>query len=596
MIPVSQSNDPPNNGCEFCNEPYYGSLCAYQAIFECTYWSTLGEKIAEKCITLRKDCPVGCTYSSKWAYQDSDPLTGSALPSPKDYPVLQPGECRVFNTGDPRAICDFCMEVECFDLTINSWNLPDGPSTLPSNNPVQLVFDPSKGECAYVGYAYQETDGDNSFGITRLFQAYIKLLITDGVGTLTFTYYFGGFDNPSGIIQKNFVADIGTFYCDSTSFSYSSQDGLYFVNGSIAPSASPCAAQTVGNITGWLGGCTWMSQRCEDDYGYGCVTKWVLRITSATTAILTLTTRSGHTAVYSTDAFHCYSRSTFLMEYQDFETTGLPRCLCVAPVATPIFQADCSGSCCDDGAAARDFTFAVDVMACGDVAIPTGSYSFGRGVDLPVGVTNPYDRCSYFWREFSYTPSVACDKWPGQVGVLVTCGGVVGELPEGIDPEANIVYVCEIYCYDGELDTWVSQGFLEIYQQCCQAGGVIDVPDVECCCEEIVVCCCENPLDASYSLEVRDPSNNVVATVSVAYNVLNGHWESGAFSLGGGCDIDMMWFQCVDGFCMWEAYVVFTGSAINNALQQTSVVCDPFTGIWVMNSLNCANGFQFIVT
>ena len=75
-------------GSDHCQDEYFGTLCGYKAIFECDYWSTLHEKIAEACLVLRKDCPEGCTYTSRWAETDYDNIRGIEIDAREDRPRL----------------------------------------------------------------------------------------------------------------------------------------------------------------------------------------------------------------------------------------------------------------------------------------------------------------------------------------------------------------------------------------------------------------------------------------------------------------------------------------------------------------------------
>ena len=122
--------------------------------------------------------------------------------------------------------------------------------------------------------------------------------------------------------------------------------------------------------------------------------------------------------------------------------------------------------------------------------------------------------------------------------------------------------------------------------------------EIHCCCPAGVdVCCCEGfPVPLSLTMEVRNASNDVLATVSVTYNETTERWESAAFNISG-CEVDRLWFSCSgEPFCMWSGFVNFAGSGTNNALVLQAASCDPFYMQFFMDSLNCLNGLYFYIT
>jgi hypothetical protein len=409
-------------GCTHCADPEYGSLCAYKILFGCTFWTTYGEVMAVPCVLVRRDCPDGCTYSSRWSETDGI-----------DSPVIGLSGCTIDRTPIP-------------------------------------------------------------------------------------TY-------------------------------------------------------TEEAIGGWLGGCTWIShgttlgpKGCTDPEE--CFRKWVLEITTPTTAILTGTTRQGQVIIYETDEWQCYERSNFVMTQTSSVTSGIPRHLCVAPINAA--YSSCDEACCDSGLASEEFDIEADVMSCDDVAIPAGTYSFARGGTMPAGVPQPSNECGYFWKEFSYTPSVACEQWPGLVGILIQCTSVSGTRAR----------VCTIFCYDAIAEEWVDQGSMTITYSCCAPDNAIDVPNVTCCCEEEPPPCC----DCTYTIELTWEIESTCPEIDGQTGTLNyGRFVSPVtgnagcradLSGGTGCSATNITLTCDNGDGLMFAAVFVSGGLFEGDVTITS--CDPF--------------------
>lgn len=467
-----------DNGCEFCNDSGYGSPCAYVALFGCEYYTnevpmSSRERYAMPCLVLRKDCPSGCTYSSRWR--------GEGL---CDAPVLTWGGCISRSTS-----CTECRLVECFDLDITDFQLittdPFSGGTLtlsgiPTNNPVVLSRGIG-GDCTYRGVAEisctvtigSEVITSCPVTIALAFQDDGQALMSLSYGgSLAAQFYLDGITCSGGTVQ-------GGNKITSPSSSY--------IYGTLTPHDGNCPRPPV-EIDGWQGGCTWISQDCDD-----CFTKWSLSITSATEATLTVVTRNGYTATYATSAFQCYARSTFVLSYSDPKLYGLPHCICIAPLNVAINDPNCSQSFCDDGALTRSWTHN-DGYVCDVLAIPAGDYVYPRGPDLPpeVGDGDSLGRCNYFWRTFDYTSDVDCTQWSpgfsGLVGVLILAGdadkvGCTASPSDPNTPDRSVEY--QFWCYDFDLELWVYQGSQCGLYYCCDPSISPIEFTADCCCEPI---------------------------------------------------------------------------------------------------------------
>lgn len=235
----------------------------------------------------------------------------------------------------------------------------------------------------------------------------------------------------------------------------------------------------------WRGGCAWNTDvRAVETF----FRKWQLTITSPTTATIVGTARDGATATYVTDEWQCEGRVNFRRTAMQ-GVAGLPEHLCVAPFNNAFVNPndeDCTDAClgpCYDGdpAGSEVFTITNTVTGCGDTIITPGEYTFDRGGTLPCGVSGGPQGCLYFWKTFSYTPSITCDQWPGQVGVLITCSRLTQDcrVADTHDAQWNVTS----YCYDADLECWVLQGTQCNSYEYINPSFVITVPDVDCCCE-----------------------------------------------------------------------------------------------------------------
>lgn len=196
--------------------------------------------------------------------------------------------------------------------------------------------------------------------------------------------------------------------------------------------------------------------------------------------------------------------------------------------------------------------------------------------------------CGVWWAELgSISACESSTQYSGDIAVMLYCDG------DG--------YTSEWFCWRKDLECWESQGTAALTpeEDCEIRTFAVTAPAMACCCPEGVdVCCCDGiPVPTSATLEVRDASDNVLATgINVTYDPISGRWESAAFSISG-CEVDRLWFSCSgEPFCMWSGFVNFAGSGTNNALVLQTATCDPFFMRFFMDSLNCLNGLYFYIT
>lgn len=107
LEPVDQG---PYTCCQDCPD----APCLYSIIYPCRIVDpATGEPLLEKCTLLRKDCIVGCGWSSRWRMEDPESVT-------TDVPVLNALECmlRACRDEDPPN-CGDCDDLpDCIDLEL----------------------------------------------------------------------------------------------------------------------------------------------------------------------------------------------------------------------------------------------------------------------------------------------------------------------------------------------------------------------------------------------------------------------------------------------------------------------------------------------
>lgn len=527
----------PELGCSYCAEPYRRTPCAYKALFECNYWTTLGEKIAEPCIVLRKDCPSGCSYTSRW---DEFGVEG-------DLPVIRASSCTVPPDFADTGFCSICPAVQSWTASFSGVGssycdgpygiiLPGkavAPGLLTFIDNICLEYDLKRsldlGVCVYSAGNSLESVIDSPNSVNQeewvRFEFRVSYNGSSYVGEFYVIYICWSYTDRVRLCEISVSTETDAVVISPSSPFDCTKDVIFckgdytpvaptatgYIHGAFAPNNSSCYTQFIPTelIEGWQKGCTWISQTFgEGAYDYTRKIKWTLVVTSATTATLVLTTRSGHSAHYECSNFRCYGRSTFQMTSQDPETIGIPKCLCIAALNPPVEPGECSASFCDDGQPTRSWVHN-DGYVCSVLAIPAGDYVYPRGPDLPaeVGDGDSLGRCNYFWRTFSYTSDVDCTQWSpgfsGLVGVLILAGdgdkvGCTGVPSDPNTPDRSVEY--QFWCYDFDLDLWVFQGSQCGLYYCCDPSISPIEFSASCCCPAPVTTCGDcNPPETLYA-------------------------------------------------------------------------------------------------
>ncbi len=134
----------PYTCCPACGD----APCFYSIISPCPIYID-DEKILDKCTLMRKDCVQGCTWSSRWNFQDS--LTGTGQ---VELPLISPGSCEISRCPEgvvPPTGC-FC-EARCFDLEFTRFR-GDFPNVFPCYSGCmdgdEPIIDGCYGPCADV--------------------------------------------------------------------------------------------------------------------------------------------------------------------------------------------------------------------------------------------------------------------------------------------------------------------------------------------------------------------------------------------------------------------------------------------------------------
>lgn len=219
-------------------------------------------------------------------------------------------------------------------------------------------------------------------------------------------------------------------------------------------------------------------------------------------------------------------------EYQS--TTDAERtpngCVLMIDIPQPALPCcvDCSELLCDDGEQFVDFNMSETTNLCGDVIAAAGNYTFERGAAMPAEVhAMGFVRgsCSYFWREFTYTPANPCDDYDAKIGVLVAyyrreditaeCAEEVTE-PDGTtvecDPPADDDWdragVTRVFCFsDGVAN--LSYTSCCSYFECGDAYAGTALPPVGCCCQGVAVSCCEELIPTTLTLSSGATSGTI---------------------------------------------------------------------------------------
>lgn len=561
-----------SGSCTQCDDQYLNGLCAYVAHFECNYYTqnATREKVAEPCLVLRKDCILGCTYSSRWACTSNNPTN--------DAPVLRWDNCDALGALAQR--CAGCERIGCITGTISTVTADTicaneagaGPFTFTNLDfvlsytggqvPTECQLNNTCGpgddlvyadSCVWSGYAV-DADGNTQYQFP-IFMDYFE-----GGWRMRFYYRVGvvvGFELclppvDDLDLRTNFQRvniDLPYFTCDPSTWTAVSHDDDSYFNLEIASWSVTSGCPTPAVID--MSDCTWAQAGCEGadtcdqseeptgstDEFYDsidqCYTKWRMTITSPTTATLELTTREGFFAIYTCENFNCYARSTFKMAagaYDEYtnptgvyspEVIGLPLCLCVSPLSYAAGGCVNSGleACCDSGGPSLPVHLTIN--NCDDVQVIDDWVPFYRGIALPCGVTDQTgDECLYFGAYVNV--DAGCADWGGDLFIYMACGSFIG----GSDQQYNYV----VYCLNNDTLCWEEMAaYTQDYE--CQCNGpnpaslTITKP---CCCPTITCGTCEIP-------------TTITVTLSTTY-----------CSYVDGVSIDLVW----DGSTYWIGEIV----------------------------------------
>lgn len=466
-----------NCGCQWCNDGCegtgsgtgpdsgFGSLCAYKILVECNRHTTLREKYAVPCTVLRKDCPEGCTYSSRWRITNGvdDPIDNidcqGREPRPEPCDCLRDVRAQCYRltvtnteTGQsaewlmnrrytlrdasfedymwylyaflcpPNFQFNACPTVAACDLT---------PRPMTINAAEVYLREPLMAfNCSEYDVPSSPVDQPGGFAKVAIpVYAYVTNCGNGAIPTLSpVTCDFVDEGTCTDLADGDqFGAHITftiPFPCEGQTSATSTICTLGTGSGSGSTNLAAEFTATLEILPGvqcrnincleGLTGCTWNSTECASLPEEDCFKKWILDITGPTTATLTAHTRSGHQGVWTTNEWHCYDRSTFHLVSHDRELMGIQACLCVAPVQMQGLSAYCEESFCDAGEQTREFPLGDIIATCGANNLyfhgPVGEtgfalVEFNRGPDLPVEVEpeqgDGFGRCNYFWKTFS---------------------------------------------------------------------------------------------------------------------------------------------------------------------------------------------------
>lgn len=624
---------PDVSGCEHCYSEEYGSLCAYKVLFGCDYWTTAGEHLTTPCVLVRRDCPEGCTYTSRWM------LDGDGY----DEPVIALRNCGistpVFNS------CRLCDTIPFIRMSVRYLafrsdyvvSYREGSDCIRTEGDVDFRWkscsdsvgvnvdltynaaqSQAKGGCVFTSCIYRA--GSVGTGIATELESpfflefWIKEPTSPGAtlfdAEVSLNYVDFSAEGPYECVAAgNWTAQTiaTTFECDAGWSEEVDNYGPCATVGADGPGfkgvltigtgspSSPCNVAAREVVEGWAGGCTWQSSGCGSD-ATPCFVKWTLTVTSPTTAELDGISRAGQTCHYECDTWNCFDRSSFVMITTNSTFAGLPLCLCVAPadIELPI-SLDCAPSFCDDGNAFRYFGVEEDVLCTtsGIVVIPRNvspGYLFQRspwkdcpscpGDPAPCGVSNPFNPCSYFWREFSFTDENGpCTPSYTKVGVLIQVSG------DGPADSTRTLSVTT-YCWNDDDDCW-EEGATESGAYACCGGGpaTVNPPDVGCCCEAgVTTCCCpDDPIPTVLKATLTNVSGCSCLNGQVVTLTWDGidSWD-GSFTACG--QTVLLAFTCADmgGICELIGRLQVQGDATADVLASFggSCVTQSWTGLF----------------
>lgn len=561
----SVSDSIQSGSCEHCNGGYRDSVCAYVAHFECNYYSqnATRERIAEPCVVLRKDCILGCTYSSRWACPSSNPI--------QDTQVLQWDGCTLLGNPAAALSCAGCEQLTgCITGVITALTLPtDANNTCPVLNgaedpPIDIalryygnqVVTESTGvpplnepvypnSCMWSGTAIVRNTGMEMYRMPLFLDRF-----EDGSWRMRIyirVNFSGGFETacsgPENLedLRLNFARydiDLPYLDCDLSTFTdIDHTDGEFHVTITDWAVQNPCP---VFPQIALPGGCTWGQATCAgddtcdqsqeaqvpyDDYADAvdsCYTKWRMTITSETTAELDLLTREGYFAHYVCNDFQCRARSTFKRHGTAYdaatnpdgnyspETIGLPPCVCVSPLS--FIDSICNESgfdtCCDSGGTTLPVHInSVRVCPDGDPILEDEWVDFIRGIDLPCGVPNPtpYNPCLYFGTYI--TSDQDCAEWGPSLFVLMMCGRYAEEYgfssPPGtcatVDGQEQY-YAFKVYCLNADTGCYEEAAAYDVCYVCqCQGPDPADLTIEVDCCCPVTCGCDPTPPTTLYA-------------------------------------------------------------------------------------------------
>lgn len=528
LEPVDQG---PYTCCEDCPD----APCLYSIIFPCRIVDpATGEPLLEKCTLLRKDCIVGCGWSSRWKMATADDVT-------TDFPLLSPTDCRLAWCGEGVAGCDGCDDLpDCIDMEVTSLTGgfvnpdlcydcigEDEPLECDSGDRTDFVDRlPRKvrlrrigSSCSYDGqlFCWSLIAGDRLDWESSVID--FRLTITPTGSQIQAVQWFGNaatlwFDNPLGAASDNLTlaCTVGgnpvgsglTSTIDGFAFSVSGWNlgtspypgvptsgfaaTLHEVPdcGISDDGSSDVSSIDTGKVKISVGSipCHWPDPIPELSEGEVVPAdddpdqfkKWTLSH-DETVSTLTLTTRDDRTAVYTADrsaiVADCRDPITYHQQSADSGLEKLPLALCVVPIESrPKIVCETAEDQCGCCEKGDDLPYRVYLVGCENI-VSTASGIATRitdADDLPCGVAWP--------------SSAPCGVFPILLGGAESCGDWTGAVLLLAYCTGN-TYAIDVYCYDGETECWVYQGAATITFYECRCGGplfAMTLPPLDCCC------------------------------------------------------------------------------------------------------------------
>lgn len=612
----------PYTCCDDCPD----APCLYSIISACRVLdATTGEPLLERCTLLRKDCIVGCNWSSRWKMDDTDDVT-------TDAPLLTPTDCTFSWCRDAVAACDDCDDLpDCIDMEITAlsggfvnadlclncigeleaadcdW---DDQTDFADNLPLTVRLRRLGSTCTYDGFLFCWTLltggalGDESsvieFRLTitptgstiTAFQwvgtsaPNTQQILGDASDELTLACTVDGNPVGGGLAStiEGFTIDVDGWNVGANPYPGAASSGFEATLHEVADcgisddGSFDVSSIDTGQIKIGVGSipCHWPDPIPEivDDVVVPAdddpdqFKKWTLSHGS-TTSTLTFTGRDDRTAVYTADrsalSVDCRDPITFTQQSADSGLERLPLQLCVVPIESrPKITCDDAESqcgCCDKG---DDLPYRVYITGCDNI-VSTASGVAGRVSDaglLPCGVSWPSSApCGVF--PVTLGGASSCGDWTGAVLLLFYCDGDS--------------YAIDVYCYDGVEECWVSQGAATITFYECRCGGPLfafTLPELDCCCGGGCEECDNLNSDPKPTLTISDGTNSQTMTWDAGY----GGWLTDPpnqlmGAIMGLPEYEIVWgLKCIDG-----TLVLNDGATPVNAI---SFDCDPLVAVF----------------